>query len=820
MDENNNNNNKLLNKKHKHSKNNNDDNNNINKDLKKNNNSNKKFNFNKKFNNKKKRKLEPIEQLYQKAKNLYEKYSESYDLDKIDYSLKENKSKKWTYDLIKTGTFEDKISSLILYIKENPKFTLKYIEILLKMLNDNSNNRRKKENIILVLKDLFLNNLLNGIKHLPFNIKYQNNKNLEFKNISNDELIESFYEDKIHHLYLRLILIIENNILNEPLIQIKKKNLNYLFEMLLNQPECEEKILSDIINKLGDPNSEISNFVINLLKNLQEQHLKMSFVIFNNVKTFFTQSQNVNAKLNSLIYLTQMKIPFNNNKFIEESIKFFFELFNQFSKKEDEEEIENKKYENKKILNKKEKKNKIMNRLKKESESNEKFLTLIVKRINILFNFIKNNKNQMNKINNLVQEKINILFKLSHNKNIKLSIEILKLLFAIIQTQDLNYNDRYYRTLYEFINNFNLSTSKYLKDALKLILLSLIYDTNTVRISSFLKRLLQMCLCSEPNYIICVLIIISQVLRNKNKLWKMIEKKEIFLNNKDNNNYYDFNKRDPKYSNSENCYLNEIYLLCNHYHPSVQRIAKFILENYNKEIVNYEGNPLLDFSLVNFLEKFVLKNPKIKKIKKNEQKDNINNENNLIENKLKNFINDENDNNNPNYINNNDIELGDDDFAFINKFNQVYPKITNSKNYLKKLKRKEKKNKEKNEDDLIDDLEDKNNIDEELEKYADKVMEDEYKKIDKNANNDEEDEDNLEEELGSFEEEEEDDNNNNEEDLNENYDDEEEDENNVLFADANDYKNQIEKNMEIAEEGQNDDEDFMNKKPKKKFKRK
>ena len=791
MDENknnNNNNNKLLNKKHKHSKNNN--------------NSLKNNNFNKKF---KSRKLEPIEQLYKKAKNLYEKYSESYDLDKIDFSLKENKSKKWTNDLIKTGTFDDKISSLILYIKENPKFTLKYIEMLVKMLNDNS-NRRKKENLILVLKDLFLNNLLNGIKHLPFNIKYKNNNNLEFKNISNEELIESFYEDKIHHLYLRLILIIENNILNEPLIQIKKKYLNFLFEMLLNQPECEEKILSEIINKLGDPNSEISNFVINLLKNLQEQHLKMSFVIFNNVKTFFTQSQNVKAKLNSLIYLTQMKIPFNNNKFIEESIKFFFELFNQFSKKEDEAQIENKKYENKKILNKKEKKNKIMNRLKNESESNEKFLSLIVKRINILFNFIKNNKTQMNKINNLVQEKINILFELSHNKSIKLSIEILKLLFAIIQTQDLQYNDRYYRTLYDFINNFNLSTSKYLKDALKLILLSLIYDSNNVRISSFLKRLLQMCLCSEPNYIICVLIIISQVLRNKNKLWKMIEKKEIFLNNKDNNNYYDYNKRDPKYSNSENCYLNEIYLLCNHYHPSVQRIAKFILENYNKEIVNYEGNPLLDFSLVNFLEKFVLKNPKIKKIKKNK---NDNNENNLIENNLKNFINDDNENNNPNKIDYNNIELGDDDFAFINKFNQVYPKITNSKNYLKKLKRKEKKNKEKNEDDLIDDFEDKNNIDEELEKYADKVIEDEYKKIDKNA--DEDDEDNLEEELGSYEEEE-DDNNNDENN------DEEEDENNDLFADANDYKNQIEKNMENVEE--DDDDDFINKKPKKKFKRK
>ena len=29
--------------------------------------------------------------------------------------------------------------------------------------------------------------------------------------------------------------------------------------MLLNQPECEEKILSDIINKLGDPRTTFKN---------------------------------------------------------------------------------------------------------------------------------------------------------------------------------------------------------------------------------------------------------------------------------------------------------------------------------------------------------------------------------------------------------------------------------------------------------------------------------------------------------------------------------------------------------------------------------
>ena len=67
---------------------------------------------------------------------------------------------------------------------------------------------------------------------------------------------------------------------------------------------------------------------------------------------------------------------------------------------------------------------------------NDKFLSLIVKRINILFKYIKNLKNPMEKINQLIESKISVLFKLSHSKSLKLSIEILKLLFGIITTQE------------------------------------------------------------------------------------------------------------------------------------------------------------------------------------------------------------------------------------------------------------------------------------------------------------------------------------------------------------------------------------------------
>ena len=660
------------------------------------------------------RQLEPIEELYQKAKKLYEDFSKDYDLDKIDLTLKANKDKKWTKDILTTGTFEDKISSLVLYIKNNPKYTLKYLEILTKMLEDK--NRRKQSSIILALKDIYLENLLNGKKFIPFNLKYKSSTN----NVNNDELIEAYFSDKIHNLYNRLINVLEKNVINEPLVKIKKKNLDMLLEMISKQPEGEEKILNALINKFGDPSTEVTNHVIDLLKRLQNEHMKMSLVIFNNVKTFYVSSQSQRAKLYALVYLTQMAIPHNFPLFLEESIKFFFELFNQFSSQE-----EPKKEQTKQTKHKKKKTPK-----KQEADNSEKILSLIVKRINILLKYVKNQKNKMEEINKIVTEKIAILFKLSHNKSLKLSIEILKLLFSIIETQDENFSDRYYKSLYDIIANMNISISKHLKDLLKLVLVSLINDSKINRICSFIKRLLQMSLESEPSYIICILIIISQVIRNKNKLWKLIDKDQ-----QHSQHFYDSSKRDPQFSNGECSFINELTILTKHYHPSVQRMSKFIIDNYNKDVISYTGDPLIDFSLVNFLEKFILKNPKITKDKKKAKR--VTSKEEEEDEELRKFMEeDDEDKNNKQTKGKAEVneEIGEDDFKFISKFNKVFPEITSSKNYLKKMKKKEKKENNDEEDAIDGDEMDSDN--DELEKYADKVIQKEYNKIGKDIDDD------------------------------------------------------------------------------------
>ena len=786
-------------------------------------------NKNFKKNNFQHRKLEPIEQLYQKAKNLYEKKTISYDLDKIDYNQKVNKEKRWTHDILQKGTYDDKISALLLYIRQSPKMTLKYLEILIRLAENK--NKRKNDAIIVGLKDLFLEIILDNKKYLPFNQKY-NNKNKEIlKDIDDEELINSYYDDKIHHLYLRFINLLEESVNTESITNIKKKNLDYLYEMLVKQPESEEKILQDIVNKLGDTSTDISNHTMKLLKQIQEQHMNMSTIIFKYVTTFYTMNTKNEAKLNSLNYLVQMEIPHGKNKeFLEESINFFFNLFNQISSDSDTKInnniINEKNLKTEKNKKKQKKLKKLILEGKNQNTINEKFLSLIVKRINILFKYVKNQQKQMEKINEIIHEKISVLFRLSHNKSLKLSIEILKLLFGIIKTQDQNFVDRYYKSLYELISNSSLSSSKYVKEALKLILMSIMFDNNNNRVCSFIKRLLEMSLISEPQYIICVLIIISQVIRNKNKLWKMLEREQT-----KNNVFYDPVKRDPQYAQGEYSFLNELYLLQNHYHPSVQRMAKFILENYNKEIISYDGDPLMDFSLINFLEKFMLKNPKIKKLKK---------ETKIVENdddELKKFLKGDEENENNNRQNENEGEKNENDFEFIEKFNKIYPEITSDKNYIKKLKKKEKKM--KNEEDIDDAIGDENfgegKEDEEMEKYADKVIDEEYKRFAKDIDDDlgdYQDEDNEEDEKGNKdgeEKEKEDDeegNEKNEEGEKEDDMDEDDEEIEDLLTeeeneednedDIGDGEDDINEEEELEEEKNNNDKKNKNKKREKK----
>lgn len=65
--------------------------------------------------------------------------------------------------------------------------------------------------------------------------------------------------------------------------------------------------------------------------------------------------------------------------------------------------------------------------------------------------------------------------------------------------------------------------------------------------------------------------------------------------------------RNPLYGGGEFCAYTELCLLKNHFHPTVALYATNIIGGCT---IKYSGDPLNDFTLIRFLDRFVFKNPK------------------------------------------------------------------------------------------------------------------------------------------------------------------------------------------------------------------
>lgn len=70
---------------------------------------------------------------------------------------------------------------------------------------------------------------------------------------------------------------------------------------------------------------------------------------------------------------------------------------------------------------------------------------------------------------------------------------------------------------------------------------------------------------------------------------------------------YDPIKREPKFANAENAPLWELACLVRHCHPTVSFWAEQLLKG---QLIEYGGDPLLDFGLSNFLDRISFKAPK------------------------------------------------------------------------------------------------------------------------------------------------------------------------------------------------------------------
>ena len=282
---------------------------------------------------------------HKKAKHFYEIYSKEYDIDKNLNKLSEY---KWIKKMIDKGTFEDKINAIANHIRSNPNKCLSYLDNLTSYLNNK--NHRNSLYCINVLKELYTKSILDNKKYKSFvdNLQLHKNNNnnnnkdikLNLKNdnktnnineISKDVLISIYIEDFIHRKYYEFISFLEEKTKLDVVSSIKTSALTTLQELLKAKPEREEYILDLLIYKLGDPKHEISSHAISLLRNLQEIHTNMSYVLLNRINNFIynTNLSTENGVYHSLVLISQFKF-IKNEQFVKYGLSMFFNLFNEY----------------------------------------------------------------------------------------------------------------------------------------------------------------------------------------------------------------------------------------------------------------------------------------------------------------------------------------------------------------------------------------------------------------------------------------------------------------------------------------------------------
>ncbi|KAI5090753.1 CCAAT/enhancer-binding protein zeta [Silurus meridionalis] len=576
------------------------------------------------------------ESLVSQYKALAQKLLEAeMNLYKSKKNLQKGANTVWMKSVVSTGTLADRMAAMTVLIQDAPVHCLEHIESLVVMMKKKG-SRRQGLMALDTLRELLLSDLL------PENRKLQTFSQrpidqLEERASGNrdvrDRRLILWYFEHLLKLQLAEFVIALDALAHDSVPATKTKALTTAHELLCNRPEQEKALLMHVVNKLGDPDYKIASKASYLLETLLHKHPLMKSVVCTEVeRLMFRPNISSKAQYYAACFLNQVMLSHDEVDLASKLITIYFSFFRLCIKK-------------------------------KEVES--KMLGALLSGVNRAYPYTKAG-------DETVREQLDTLFKVVHLVKFSTAIQALMLLFQVMDSQQ-SVSDRYYVALYKKLLDPGLSVSSRQSMFLNLLYKSLKADIVLRRVKAFVKRLLQVSCEQSPTFACGALFLISEVMKAKPGLKLILQEgdneEETFQDLKgeeddDKNNtnnfdddddeeerfvdadkieegqsekpqqnkpaaswvhhqnlegskdlkLYDPIHRNPLYCGANHSTLWELQKLADHFHPSVALFAKTILHGGH---IQYSGDPLQDFTLIRFLDRFVFRNPKQTKGKQN-----------------------------------------------------------------------------------------------------------------------------------------------------------------------------------------------------------
>jgi len=510
------------------------------------------------------------QELKQKGKALLEKLA-------VNTAQKRRKTAddRWVEKVIKSGTTIDKLAASMISIKQNPLSSLKPLEQLVAQ----AKKKGGKANVIIVdnLRDLFLFDLLPESRKL----KYFREQPYSSPKVTSEHLLYWVFEEELKIRFVEFLGVLEIAA-KDPIEHLRDVAVKSIFMLLNQRPEQEKALLTMLVNKLGDPHAKVASLAVTYLLNLLTEHPKMKFIVARDVECLI-QRPNISEKsiYYGLIFLNQIILTKADSDVSVKLTEIYFYTFKKF--------------------------------IAASGQAETRLLSAILVGLNRAYPFVDASKRD------LFESHTQLLYQLVHKTSLNKTTQVLMLLFQLHTSESSENIDRFYRVLYEQLFHPELPQTNKVSMFFNLLFRAINKDTSIPRIYAFIKRLLQACSLGKPSFICAGLFLISEVIKARPQLWACIQQPEdvdedfqVVSNDETKsdqgkNFLYDPSKREPKYSGAENSCLWELGLFLSHYHPSVVVFARSL---QNGEFIEYKGDPLLDFGLISFLDKFVYKNPR------------------------------------------------------------------------------------------------------------------------------------------------------------------------------------------------------------------
>ncbi|XP_030570913.1 uncharacterized protein F23B12.7 isoform X2 [Drosophila novamexicana] len=557
----------------------------------------------------------------------------SFEAEKTTFNKRNPTDARWLQTALHKGTAKDRANAGALLVTSNPLGNLEALSNLIafcKISNKSSND------VIAVLTDLWQEVLLPPQrKLLAIHTRGADWKHLKKRELHKEQTrriyaywyFESELKDQYHEYLKNLMQGLQTGQEHN-----KTAAIVAAAKLLAYAPEKEQMLLTMLVNKLGDPIAKIASKALHHLSEVAQRHPNMCGVIVAEAeKLLFRNNISERAQHFALCFLSSIA-PSGRPEVCTKLVNICFALF--------------------KVL------------VQKGAVNNRTMQAIL----RCLQKAITEAQPAKGSTELLTKEMQDTIYRLVHLADIRVSVQTLGLLLQLV-TVKTEKSDRFYNALYIKLLDLNLINigGKTAAQLLHIVHRAIHTDKHVARAQAFVKRLLQLALYAPPNMAAGCLIVLHKLLRMRRELvagigdtamaasakqllpaaaaedldkfgsdgeevYKDVDeeqteatvKKEkepgtsswhhVHLVSTESSKVrdidackYDPYHRVPAFAGAGYALRNELLLLRQHYHPTVQVFAEHILM---EQRIDYYGDPLRDFGLPHFLERFAFKNPK------------------------------------------------------------------------------------------------------------------------------------------------------------------------------------------------------------------